>query len=374
MMRKQTGMVIWVCLLLVMLAGGVGYVVGRGPFVMARQVETTLKNEALTPLDTLTMDQAACAALAQAVEDEYTQWLSPVQMQDLMTEISGEEAAGIGAELLSVEGGWQVIDVLEESPAQMAGLAKGDLIVKINGEPIGEADWTAEEGVTTLFSVEREGMARDVVIIPQKIEPMPAVISKTLPNGYGYIRIRSFVQEGAENQFEQAMAQFVDAKGVILDVRHNPGGRMDAVLTMLNGCLPDKTEVLCLLEAKGKEERYQTSGEQRYTMPMAVLTDGQSASAAEIFAGVLQNQGRALIVGDTTYGKGVVQKLKTLKDGSGLKYTMAEYRMADGTVIHEKGVTPDIKLTCEGLPGWARTELEDLPLQAAVQALETQQP
>ena len=170
------------------------------------------------------------------------------------------------------------------------------------------------------------------------------------------------------------MAQFVDAKGVILDVRHNQGGRMDAVLTMLNGSLPDKTEVLCLLEAKGKEERYQTSGEQRYTMPMAVLTDGQSASAAEIFAGVLQNQGRALIVGDTTYGKGVVQKLKTLKDGSGLKYTMAEYRMADGTVIHEKGVTPDIKLTCEGLPGWARTELEDLPLQAAVQALETQQP
>ena len=111
-----------------------------------------------------------------------------------MTEISGEEAAGIGAELLSVEGGWQVVDVLEESPAQMAGLAKGDLIVKINGEPIGKADWTAEEGVTTLFSVEREGMARDVVIIPQKIEPMPAVISKTLPNGYGYIRIRSFVQ------------------------------------------------------------------------------------------------------------------------------------------------------------------------------------
>ena len=108
-------------------------------------------------------------------------------------------------------------------------------------------------------------------------------------------------------------------------------------------------------------------------MPMAVLTDEQSASAAEIFAGVLQNQGRALIVGDTTYGKGVVQKLKTLKDGSGLKYTMAEYRMADGTVIHKKGVAPDVKLTCDGLPGWAGTELEDIPLQTAVQALEAQQ-
>ncbi len=372
-MRKQKGMVIWICLLCVMLAGGVGYVAGRGPFVMARQVEATLKNEALTPLDALTMDQAACAALAQAVEDEYTQWLSPAQMQDLMADITGEEAAGIGAELLSVQEGWQVTDIMEQSPAQNAGLAKGDLIIKINGESVGKVDWVPEEGVTTLFTVQREGMTRDIVVIPQKIEPLPAIIAKPLPNGYGYIRIRSFVQEGIEDEFEKAMEQFSQAKGVIIDVRHNPGGRMDAVLTMLNGCLPDKTEVLCLLEAKGKEERYQTSGGQRYTMPMAVLTDGQSASAAEIFAGVLQNQGRALIVGDTTYGKGVVQKLKTLKDGSGLKYTMAEYRMADGTVIHEKGVAPDVKLTCDGLPGWAGTELEDIPLQTAVQALEAQQ-
>lgn len=371
-MRKQKGIWIWVCLLCVMLAGGIGYVAGRGPFVMARQVEATLKNEALAPLDTQAMDQAACAALAQAVKDEYTQWLSPAQMQALMADIGGEAAAGIGAELLRVEKGWQVTDIQEQSPAQSAGLAKGDLIVNINGEPVDKVDWTPEEGVTSLFTVERDGMTRDLVLIPQKIEPLPAIVAKTLPNGYGYIRIRSFVQEGMEEEFERAMDQFCQAEGVIVDVRHNPGGRMDAVLTILNGCLPDKTEVLCLLEAKGKEERYQTSGNQRYTMPMAVLTDGQSASAAEIFAGVLQNQGRALIVGDTTYGKGVVQKLKTLKDGSGLKYTMAEYRLADGTVIHEKGIAPDIKLACDGLPGWAGAELEDIPLQTAVQALEAQ--
>ena len=160
--------------------------------------------------------------------------------------------AGIGAELLSVQEGWQVTDIMEQSPAQNAGLAKGDLIIKINGESVGKVDWVPEEGVTTLFTVQREGMTRDIVVIPQKIEPLPAIIAKPLPNGYGYIRIRSFVQEGIEDEFEKAMEQFSQAKGVIIDVRHNPGGRMDAVLTMLNGCLPDKTEVLCLLEAEGK--------------------------------------------------------------------------------------------------------------------------
>ena len=121
--------------------------------------------------------------------------------------------------------GWQVTDIIEQSPAQNAGLAKGDLIVKINGEPVGKVDWAPEEGVTTLFTVQREGMTRDIVVIPQKIEPLPAIIVKTLPNGYGYIRIRSFVQEGMEDEFEKAMAQFSQAKGVIIDVRHNPGGQ-----------------------------------------------------------------------------------------------------------------------------------------------------
>ena len=107
-------------------------------------------------------------------------------MQDLIADITGEEAAGIGAELLSVQEGWQVTDIIEQSPAQNAGLAKGDLIVKINGEPVGKVDWAPEEGVTTLFTVQREGMTRDIVVIPQKIEPLPAIIVKTLPNGYGY--------------------------------------------------------------------------------------------------------------------------------------------------------------------------------------------
>ncbi len=372
-MHKQKSLIIWISLLSIFLAGGIGYIVGRGPFVMARQVEATLQQEALSPPDSLSMDQAACAALAQAVGDEYTQWLSPDQMQELAMDISGDETAGIGAELVTVEKGWQVVEVAEQSPAQTAGLSKGDIIVKINGDPVGTQDWMPEEGVTTLFTVERDGVCRDLVIIPQKIEPLTPIVMKSLPNDYGYIRIRSFVQEGVETQFDQAMEKFSQAKGVVIDLRHNPGGRMDAVVEMINGLLPNQTEILCLLEAKGKQEVYTTNENQKYNVPIVVLTDQQSASAAEIFAGVLQNQNRATIVGETTYGKGVVQKLKTLKDGSGLKYTMAEYRLADGTIIHQKGVEPDIEVQQDGLPGLASTELEDQALQTAVRFLENQQ-
>lgn len=369
-MHKQRGLIVSICLLLIALAGGIGYVAGRGPFVMARQVQHILQSEALTPPDTLTMDQAACAALAQAVQDEYTQWLSPVQMQALLADIEGEAAAGIGAEMVTTKEGWRITEVADQSPAQKAGLIRGDLVVKVNGASALNGHWTPEEGVTTLLTVSRDGMERDVVVIPQIIEPLCPLVVKTLPGEYGYIRIRSFVQQDVELLFDEAMEQLAGTKGVVIDVRHNPGGRMDAVLAMLDGFLPEDTELLCLHQAQGESVRYLSEGGQKYTMPVAVLTDGQSASAAEIFAGVLQNQKRASIVGDVSYGKGVVQKMRSLKDGSGLKYTMAEYRLPDGTVIHEKGVTPDVLLSCQGLPGWAGSELDDEPLQAALGQLQ----
>lgn len=365
-MERQKGLVCSICLVLILLAGGIGYTIGRGPFIMARQVESTLKNEALTPPDNTTMDRAACRALAQAVEDEYTQWLSPEQMRALVADLSGETRVGIGAEMVITERGWRVAAVSENGPAAKAGLAKGDLVTKINGNPVFGANWQPEEGGTALFCVEREGLEREIVVIPQETEPLPPVVAKTLPGAYGYIRIRSFVQENVEQAFADAMAQVATDNGVVIDVRHNPGGRMEAVLAMLDEFLPEKTEILRLYEAKGKQTHYKTEKGQRYTMPVVVLTDGQSASAAEIFAGVLQKHNRAMIVGETTYGKGVVQKMKSLGDGSGLKYTMAEYRLADDTAIHGKGVVPDLTVVSGALPGWAETETEDDALQAAL--------
>ena len=141
---------------------------------------------------------------------------------------------------------------------------------------------------------------------------------------------------------------------------------MEAVLAMLDEFLPKKTEILRLYEAKGKLTHYKTQKGQRYAMPVVVLADGQSASAAEIFAGVMQKHNRAMIVGETTFGKGVVQKMKSLGDGSGLKYTMAEYRLADDTAIHGKGVLPDLTVLSGALPGWAEAETEDDALQAAL--------
>lgn len=365
-MKRQKGLLCSICLVSILLAGGIGYTVGRGPFIMARQVESTLKNEALAPPDNTAMDRAACRALAQAVQDEYTQWLSPEQMQALLADLSGETRVGIGAEMVTTERGWRITAVSENGPAAKAGLAKGDLVTKINGNPVFGANWQPEEGGTTLFCVEREGLEREIVVIPQETEPLPPVVAKILPGAYGYIRIRSFVQENVEQAFADAMAQVATDNGVVIDVRHNPGGRMEAVLAMLDEFLPEKTEILRLYEAKGKLTHYKTQKGQRYAMPVVVLADGQSASAAEIFAGVMQKHNRAMIVGETTFGKGVVQKMKSLGDGSGLKYTMAEYRLADDTAIHGKGVLPDLTVLSGALPGWAETETEDDALQAAL--------
>ncbi len=367
-MHKQKQMLVYIVILFILLSGGVGYVWGRGPFVVTKQVQRILQSQSLFKAQAAAMDQAAARAVVQSVGDVYTQLLTKQQMNEMLSDLSAAATASLGIEVVELEKSWLIANVAKDSPAAKANLKKGDLITAINGETPNTA-YQPQEGVAVLLTIARDGLSSDCVVIPEVIEPFPAVESKVFPGGYGYIRIRSFLPEDVEQLFKEALEAQKDDKGLVIDLRHNAGGRMDAALTMLDLFLPKGRDILCIWNAKGLEQTFKTKDDKTYAMPVYLLVDEQSASAAEIFAAVLQNQQRATLLGCTTFGKGMVQKMKVLKDGSGLKYTVSEYKLPDGTAINEKGVRPDVVMPAQKVPGWAGPELEDAMLQKALEQL-----
>ena len=173
---------------------------------------------------------------------------------------------------------------------------------------------------------------------------MPTVECQILEDGIGYIRISQFDKVTPE-QFEEAKKKMDDqgANGVIIDLRGNPGGVLGSVVTMLENMLPAGT--ICYTEDKnGEGETYTSDGKHAYIKPMVVLCDGNSASAAEIFIGAVKDYKMATIVGTTTFGKGIVQQLFNLGDGSAVKITTSKYYTPNGVCIHGDGIKPDIEL------------------------------
>ena len=246
----------------------------------------------------------------------------------------------------------RVSKIIKNTPAEASGLQQDDYIYKVDGEDMQGKDSSyvvskikGEAGTKVTITVVREGATDpiDIEVERQKIES-PTVEYQMLDNDMAYIQITEFdlvTTEQFEETYKQAQADGM--KGLILDLRSNPGGNLSTVCDIARMILP-KGLIVYTEDKYGKREEYTCDGANQIKVPLVVLTNGYSASASEILAGAVKNYGIGTLVGTTTYGKGIVQKVINLSDGSAVKLTVSNYFTPNGNNIHKIGIDPDVEV------------------------------
>ena len=297
--------------------------------------------------------------------DPYTRFLDPREYQALTNQTAGEiSGVGIRIERDGSDLNLRVVDVLEKSPARLEGIREGDRILKIDGRSTREM--TVKEAaeairgdigthVTLTVRPDREGEVegeiRDVRLKRARIElaAVDYALKSEAGQSVGYIRLKEFSSHAAE-QMEKAIEDLQErgAEAFILDLRGNPGGLLEASVEIARMWL-EYGAIVRTVDRYGRDEKLRADNTALTHLPLAVLVDGNSASASEILAGALQDNRRATIVGEQTFGKALVQSVYPLSDGSGLVVTIAHYYTPSGTDISYKGITPDVEL---GLSQW----------------------
>ncbi len=313
----------------------------------------------------------AAKGMVEAWKDPYTRFVSPSQLKDEEIELAGKYG-GLGMYIGDRDGQILVISPMEDSPAERAGLKPKDQIVKVDNEVV--IGWTSDRVVQKLRGepdtkvtvwVRREG--EDELLefeITREIIMLHSVRYEMLSDDIGYLRLTQFKHNTADES-RNAVRDMIrqGMRALILDLRNNGGGLLDASVKISSMFLRDGL----IVETKGRSER---SNEKYYAnksyyltnMPMTVLINGGSASASEIVAGALNDRGRAKLIGEKSFGKGSVQTLFPLTDGSGVYVTIARYYTPSGKVIDHVGLSPDIEV--KGEPN--RDKLQDKQLQRAI--------
>ncbi len=271
-----------------------------------------------------------------------------------LTEGSSGVYCGIGASVSqdAKTGIITIIKPFKDGPAFKAGMLPGDILYKVNGEEVTGKDLTqvvtkmkGEEGTSVKVTIMRENKDKPITftITRKKIE-VPTIEYKMLDNKIGYIAISEF-DAITVTQFNSAVdtLEKKGMKGLVVDVRNNPGGLLDSVVKILDRLLPKQLLVYTEDKNNVKEEEF-AKDNTKVTVPMAVLINGNSASASEIFAGALQDYKAATIIGTTSFGKGIVQKVIPISDGTAVKLTISKYYTPKGRNIHGKGISPDITI------------------------------
>lgn len=285
------------------------------------------------------------------LKDPYSVYYNEEETKELYETTEGEYS-GIGAVMSqNLETGMiTMVNVYEDSPAEKAGFKNNDILYKVNGKDISTEDISkvvnkikGEEGTEVTITVLRDGKEYEATATREKLEAH-TIEYEMKEDHIGYVRVTEFDMV-TYNQFVEAITDLKKQgmKGIIIDLRGNPGGNLSTVCQMLDYILPEGL-IVYTEDKDGKREVMTSDEEHKLEMPMTVLVDGRSASASEIFAGAIQDYQLGTLVGTTTYGKGVVQQLFDLKDGTCLKLTIAEYFTPKGRNIHEKGIKPDVEV------------------------------
>ena len=294
--------------------------------------------------------------LFEALGDPYSEYYTAQEYIDLM---QGSEGVyfGIGA-VVSLDSEMnmpKIGTVFKESPAEKAGLRTDDLIYMVDGEQTYGKTLTevvshirGEENTDVVLTIIRDGEQMDVTATRGKVET-PTVDSKMLEDGMGYLQITEF-DDVTTNQFLDAMNGLYQQgmKGLILDLRANPGGNLATVVQIAQNLLPEGT-IVYTEDKEGHRQTYRCKGDKEIKIPLVVLIDGNSASASEILAGAIQDYKKGVLVGKTTFGKGIVQTVKAVvRDGSAIKLTISGYFTPNGRNIHKIGIEPDVECDFDG--------------------------
>ena len=335
-----------------------------------------VKTQALYDIHTPNIIEGATSGVVDALDDPYSKYLDKKTWKDLKERLEAE-FGGIGVYVLQDrEGRLKVVSPIKGTPAYKEGIKDGDIIIRINGEStMGMTQDDAvhlmrgDPGTQLVLGVYREAANQeyDFKIIREVIN-IPSVEAKTLDSAgqIGYIRLNQFHSRSAQEMADNVNKLLAEKhiKGLILDLRDNGGGDFDSSISIASIFL-DGEEVVSVADAKGNKNVYRASRE-KVDIPMVVLVNGNSASASEILAGALQDNKRALLVGQKTYGKGLVQTVYPLRNGGALKLTTQKYFTPDGTDINEIGINPDY--TIENNP----ESDQDLQLNKATELIKEQ--
>lgn len=299
----------------------------------------------------------AMKGVVEQLDDPYSEFLDPEEKREFDESLEGE-FSGVGIEISIEEGVLTVITPLVGTPAEAAGIKAGDQILAIDGKTTEKVTLSGastrirgEIGMTVTLTVRHEdGQVVDIPIVRSLIVIDP-VESKTLEDGkIGYIRILRFESDTVV-EVDGALASFdlAQMSGLVLDLRNNPGGLMPAAISVCSRFV-DEGVVLLVHDRLSGEKKYYSKGNRIPNLPLAILINRGSASAAEITAGGIRDNRMAILIGETSFGKGVYQQMIDFPDGSALKITAGEYFTPSGKVVQEVGLTPDIAVPEDGDP------------------------
>ena len=321
------------------------------------EVLEKIQNEYVEEIDQAEAMDSAINGLLQSL-DPYSSYMSPKTFEESEVETSGK-FGGLGIEVSMESGVVKVIAPIDDTPASRAGVKAGDYITKINGEQVrGKTLMEAVNlmrgpvGTSIEITIRRKSLKKAKIInITREIIEIKSVVAKLIDDKVGYLRLRAF-NENSSNQLKEEISEIEKNKkliGYILDLRNNPGGLLTQAIEISNFFL-DEGEIVSTKGRKNRENRkfFAKKGDEIKGKPLIVLINNGSASASEIVAGALQDQKRAVLLGEATFGKGSVQSIIPLQNRGAIRLTVSKYYLPSGKSISEVGVLPDIKIEEEG--------------------------
>lgn len=395
--RKKGGCVkhiAGVCLLVVIV--GFSFFAGRQSVVSSSGYGTGLNNskifgkidllEALTgkyylnKIDKESVEENIYKGYAKGLQDPYAEYYTKEEYKQLTEEDAGEyEGIGISVAKDTDTGYAEIVSVFKDQPAYKAGLKTGDLIIAVNKKSTTDmelqdvvSEIKKKENKKVVLTIYRDKKSKDYTVEKSSVQ-LDTVSYKMKDNKIGYIAVSQFL-ENTGDQFDKAVTALEKQgmKSLIIDLRDNGGGMLNTCTQMVSRVIAKDKMIVYTKDKKGNKEEFKSDSDKTVDVPMVILTNGNTASASEIMTGCLKDYGKATVVGTKTYGKGIVQSIMPLPDGSAIKFTIAKYYTPNGTDIHKKGIKPDVEVKISDAQ-WKKAQTDekaDTQLKKAMEILQ----
>jgi carboxyl-terminal processing protease len=318
----------------------------------------------------------AIDTMLESLNDRYTRLLTPDKFKEQDTDIEAK-ISGIGIQIAEKDDAIIIVSVLEKTPAEKSQLKSKDKIIEVDGTSTKGLDLKdvaklirGKIGTSVHLKVLRGKNKLGIDVIRDEIR-IKAVEQEQLENNISYIRLNSFISQNAAIEMEDAVLNARKADAIILDIRNNYGGLLPNAVSISNIFVDKGSIIVSIIDRKGKKKDIHAIAKALTDQPLIILINGASASASEILSGALKDHHRAILIGEKTFGKGMVQKIFDLPDGSGINVTVSKYLTPTGKDINKKGIQPDIEieLTLEDLKNGVDVQLEEAK-KVAIQAIE----
>lgn len=296
--------------------------------------------------------EGAIKGMTSALNDPYTVFMNKKEYQDFNAQTEGNYS-GVGLQIQNKDDKIQVVSVFEGSPSKAAGVLPKDVIQKVNGTQVTGKDlekavslMKGTEGTSVSISLYREGKGTFTVSMKRAKINMVTVNGEILQNGIAYIQVTMFDQNTAKNFLSKLNElKGKGMKGLILDLRGNPGGLLDECVDMASNFIAKDKVIVSTIDKNNNKTNYKSKGGNYIGLTIVVLTDEGTASASEIFSGAVRDYKLGTLVGTKTFGKGIVQTLLDTGEGTALKVTVSKYYTPNGENIHHIGIKPDVEVS-----------------------------